>query len=41
MSGTQRRPAFASYRDTVVEQIKAGDPAEQQLAARSHLAAFQ
>jgi hypothetical protein len=24
MSGTQRRPALASYRDTVAEQIKAG-----------------
>lgn len=72
MSGTQGRPALASYRDTVAEQIKAGepfgevedsidevaelnmdekaalwlfafslrDPAEQQLAARAHLAAL-
>jgi hypothetical protein len=72
MSGTQRRPALASYRDTVAEQMNAGeafgevedsidrlaqvtmdekaalwlyafslrDPAEQQLAARAHLAAL-
>ena len=26
MSATQRRPALASYRDTVAEQIKAGEP---------------
>jgi hypothetical protein len=71
MRGTQGRPALASYRDAVEEQIKAGepfgdvedaidaiaelttdekaalwlfafslrDPDEQQLAARSHLAA--
>jgi hypothetical protein len=26
MSGTQKRPALASYRDTVAEQIKAGEP---------------
>jgi hypothetical protein len=70
MSGTQRRPALASYRDTVAERMNAGeafgevedsidrlaqvtmdekaalwlyafslrDPAEQQLAARAHLA---
>jgi hypothetical protein len=72
MSGTQRRPALASYRDTVAEQMNAGeafgevedsidrlarvtmdekaalwlyafslrDPAEQQLAARAHLASL-
>ena len=26
MSGTQRRPALASYRDTVAERINAGEP---------------
>jgi hypothetical protein len=26
VSGTQPRPALASYRDTVAEQIKAGEP---------------
>jgi hypothetical protein len=26
MSGTQRRTALAGYRDTVAEQIKAGEP---------------
>jgi hypothetical protein len=72
MSGTQRRPVLASYRDAVAEQIRAGepfaevegsidevaeltvdekaalwlfavslrDPAEQQLAARTHLASL-
>jgi hypothetical protein len=72
MSGTQRRSALASYRDTVAEQMNAGeafgevedsidrlarvtmdekaalwlyafslrDPAEQQLAARAHLASL-
>jgi hypothetical protein len=72
MSGTQRRPALASYRDTVAERMNAGqafgevedsidrfsqltmdekaalwlyafslrDPAEQQLAARAHLASL-
>ena len=73
MSGTQLRPALASYRDAVTEQLKAGapfgdiedsidvvedltmdekaalwlfafslrDPSEQQLEARTHLAALQ
>ena len=72
MSGTQRRRGLASYRDTVAEQMNAGeafgevedsidqlaevtmnekaalwlyafslrDPAEQQLAARAHLASL-
>jgi hypothetical protein len=72
MSGTQRRRALASYRDTVAERMNAGeafgevedsidrlaqvsmdekaalwlyafslrDPAEQQLAARAHLASL-
>jgi len=72
MSGTQRRRDLASYRDTVAEQMNAGeafgevedsidqlaevtmnekaalwlyafslrDPAEQQLAARAHLASL-
>jgi hypothetical protein len=72
MSGTQGRPALASYRDTVAERMNAGeafgevedsidrlaqvsmdekaalwlyafslrDPAEQQLAARAHLASL-
>ena len=72
MSGTQRRPSLASYRDTVAERMNAGeafgevedsidrlarvsmdekaalwlyafslrDPAEQQLAARAHLASL-
>jgi hypothetical protein len=26
MSGTQRRPALAGYRDTVAERIEAGEP---------------
>ena len=26
MSGTQRRPALASYRDAVAERIRAGEP---------------
>jgi hypothetical protein len=26
MSATQRRPALASYRDAVLEQIEAGEP---------------
>jgi hypothetical protein len=73
MSGTQRRPFLASYRDAVAAQLKAGapfgdiedsidavdelskdekaalwlwafslrDPIEQQLEARTHLAALQ
>jgi hypothetical protein len=73
MSGTQLRPALASYRDAVTEQLRAGipfgdiedsidavkeltmdekaalwlfafslrDPSEQQLDARTHLAALQ